>query len=310
MSEIVYHTEFPELIDNTAREQFVCCPRKFFLSSIQKLGPNPPSIHLHAGGAYAAGLEVMRKSFYDQDMSEQDSLDAGIEAAILYYGDYDPPEDSVKSCNRVVGALVSYAAEYPLATDIIKPYRLATRKSAVEFTFVVPIPEVPHPVTKQPLLYGGRFDMLAVREDILFVEDDKTTSQLGATWGQQWDLNSQFTGYVWAARSYGYEVGGAIVRGQSFLKNGYGHAQHLTYRSPWIVERWYNQLVRDLKRAVAAFEEGYFDYALGSACAHYGGCEFKRICESKNPEQIIPIYYKNKHWNPLAKDPEEGGAVK
>ena len=306
---VILYADFPELIDNTAREQFFSCPQRFFRSTIQKLQQTPPSIHLHAGGAYAAGLEALRKAFYDENLPESEALAIGVETLIKFYGAFDPPEGSTKTCERMVGALVDYVREYPLATDTIKPYRLANGKSAIEFTFAIPIPDTSHPVTGQPLLYGGRFDMLAIREDVLFVEDDKTTSQLGQTWGQQWELNSQFTGYVWAAQEFGLPVAGAIIRGQSILKNSYGHAQSIVYRPQWMIDRWLEQLQHDVRAMIHSWETNRYSFALGGSCSHYGGCEFRRLCQSQNPQSWIDAYYINRHWNPLAKDPEEGTAL-
>lgn len=300
----VLHNEFPSIIDNTAREQFFTCPMKFRYSTIGKLQPLRKSIHLHAGGAYAAGLETIRKSFYDLGLSEEDSLLSGVDTCIRFYGDYEPSGTDVKTCERMVGALASYVVQYPLATDAIKPYRYSPTKSAIEFTFAIPLEECIHPVTREPILYAGRFDMLAERAGTLFVEDDKTTSQLGSQWSNQWDLNSQFTGYVWAAKQFDLPVAGAIIRGQSILKASYGHAQVVTYRPDWMLDRWYRQLVHDVNRAIACWEDNLtFDFSLGSACAAYSGCEFKTLCTARNPLDWL-AHYSQRHWNPTEKDPE------
>jgi hypothetical protein len=303
MSEIILHTDFPEIIDNTQRESYVTCPRRFFHGFVQKIGPTPPSVHLHAGGAYAAGMEIMRKAFYDKGFSADDSLALGIEALIQYYGDFETPEGSNKSCARMVGALEHYAQVYPLESDFIKPYLLASGKHAIEFTFAVPLP-ILHPVTGNPILYSGRFDMLGIRDGVLFVEDDKTTSQLGATWTAQWDLNSQFTGYCWAAQAFNFPVAGAIIRGTSILKNGYGDAQAIVYRPQWILDRWYNQLLLDVTRMIEDWKCNSFGYALGASCSSYSGCEYKRLCLTQDQDSILSIYFQQRHWNPLAKDPE------
>lgn len=301
---IVLHTGFPEVIDNTAREQFFTCPQKFFRSSIQKLGPRLTSPHLHFGGAYAAGLEAMRKSFYDQGASPQESLDNALIAATKFWGDYEPPADSVKTYENLLLALDNYAETRPLATDHIKPYQLPSGKHAVEFTFAIPIPDVIHPQTGNPILYAGRFDMLAVFQNCLFVEDDKTTTRLGPTWMRQWALNSQFTGYCWAAREHGLPVAGAVIRGQSILSKSFENAECVIYRPSWQIDRWLAQLIRDVKRMIDCWQEAYYDFAIGSACNAYGGCEFTRLCTSASPEAWLKSDYKNKHWNPLAKDPE------
>lgn len=301
---VILHSEFPEVLDNTAREQFFSCPQKFFRSTIQKLAPAHQSVHLHFGGAYAAGLEAMRKAFYTEGKLQEEALAIGIEAAVVFFGDYQVEEGSSKNAGSLVGALISYIDEYPLASDPIKPAKIDGLTHAVEFTFATPIPDCFHPVTGNPILYAGRFDMLAEFQGTLFVEDDKTTGQLGATWPKQWRLNSQFTGYCWAAQQYGFPVAGAIIRGQSILKKGFGHAQVIIYRPQWMIDRWLVQLQADIARMIECWKASQFDYAIGGACSHYGGCEFLSLCEKENPTPWIQTDFVNRHWDPLAKDPE------
>lgn len=189
-----------------------------------------------------------------------------------------------------------------METDIIKPFRLANGKSAVEFTFAIPLPNVRHSVTGDPILYGGRFDMLAERDGVLFVEDDKTASQLGSQWNRNWTLDSQFTGYCWAARDFGYPVAGAIIRGLSILKKGFGHAQAITYRPDWQIERWLQSTEHTVRLMIAYWEQNFFPLALDKhACNSYGGCGFSQLCESPNPESWIEMNYEPRVWNPLAK---------
>jgi hypothetical protein len=303
---VVLHTEFPELIDNTARELFFTCPQKFFRSTIQKLGPRFTSPHLHFGGAFAAGLEAIRKSAYDEGASDQEALDAGLVAAIKFWGDYVPPEDHLKNFENLLLALDYYVTVNPPSTDHIRPIKLSSGKHAIEFNFALPLPDTKHPVTGNPILYGGRFDMFAEFNNAPFIMDDKTTSRLGPTWRKQWVLNSQMTGYCWAAKEYGMPVVGAIIRGQSILSKSFDSLEEVVYRPPWMMERWLEQLIKDVHRMIAAWEQQSYDYAIGSACAAYGGCEFLRLCQSPNPESWIKTDYKNKHWNPLSKDPEAG----
>lgn len=293
---------FPELIDNTALSSFKKCPTDWYYSSLRSLTSMGGNIHLHAGGAYAAGLEAGRKAFYDEGLDEETSILAAIKAFTLFWGPDKIEHESAKSYDRMLFALIEYFCQYPLADDIIKPFRLATGKGAIEFTFALPIPEVLHPTTGQPLLYGGRFDMLAERERVLFVEDDKTASQLGSQWNRNWILDSQFTGYCWAARCFGYPVAGAISRGVSILQTGYGHAQAIVYRPDWQIARWYEQLIHQLKLMIAYWQQGFYPLALDKhACNSYGGCGFIKLCESPNPEGWIETDYEPRVWNPIAK---------
>lgn len=301
--QVILHSDFPEIIDNTAREQFFLCPQKFLRSSIHKLAPRYTSEHLHFGGAFATGLEHMRKAFYDQGIDQQKSLDLGIVKAIEYYGDYTPPEKSFKTFENLVLALEFFVSQYPLAKDYVKPHKLASGLHAIEFTFAKPLP-ISHPVTGNPLIYAGRFDMLAEYKNALFVFDDKTASKLGPSWAKQWDLNSQITGYTWAAQQHDLPVAGAIIRGQSILKNGFEINEAIVYRPQWQIDRWYEQLLRDISKMIEAYHSGIYDFALGSACNMYSGCEFRKLCSSSHPNDWIQTDYRQHHWNPLQKNPE------
>ena len=293
---------FPELVDNSALSSFKKCPKDWYYSSLRAITRVGGNIHLHAGGAYAAGLEHARKAYYDDNLPADDAIAKGIDAFIRYWGDTDPLHETAKSFDRMLYALLEYFEEYPLETDIIKPHKLATGKHGIEFTFAIPLPGVFHPQTGNPILYGGRFDMLAEREGVVFVEDDKTASQLGSQWSRNWLLDSQFTGYCWAAREYGRPVAGAIIRGISILKNGYGHAQSIVYRPDWQIDRWLETTQHYVKMMIAYWEQDTYPLALDKhSCNSYGGCGYHPLCESPNPEGWIPQEYEPRIWNPLLK---------
>lgn len=296
---------FPELIDNTSRSMFVSCPQKWVYGNLRNLASKEPSIHLHAGGAFAFGLETSRKAFFNEGKSETEAIKLGCEAIIQFWGDFTAPEDSAKSLPRLVEALLEYFTEYPLDANPIKPLKNSDGSHAIEFTFSVPLP-IKHPVTGNPLVYAGRFDMLAEYNGTLFAVDEKTASQLGAQWMNQWELDSQFTGYCWAAQQYGYPVGGAILRGISFLKTKFGHAQAIVYRPEWVINRWYANLIWDIEQMIElwnrARESRFIPQALDKAiCGNYGGCAYKRLCETQNPEAWIDADFVPRTWNPLHK---------
>ena len=298
--------DFPAVIANTMRSASRQCLQKVYRSHFQHWAPSTPSIHLHAGGAFACGLEVARRAFYETGKDEANSLRDGLEALMKFYGSIvaPPTRSGDKSLENVIKAYDSYMQRYRLGLDPLKPH-MVNGKAMVEFTFSIPT-KVRHPQTGDPILYGGRSDMIGVMNDTLWVTDEKTASQLGETWASQWDLDSQFTGYIAAAHLYGYPVAGALVRGVGLLKTKISHAEAIVNRSSWAIERWWQQLHRDIKRMIQAWEENYWDYALDkSACAAYGGCEFVKPCGSPEPEGYFPIYFRQRKWNPLAKDSGE-----
>lgn len=292
---------FPTVIDNSLMSAYRACKQKVYREYFQHWKPKSTNVHLHAGGSFAKGLEVARTGFYIDGKSASESIERGLFALLTAYGDFECPEDSAKSATRMAGAFEYYFTQYPMGSDAVKPATLPGGHKAIEFSFVEPIHDVKHPVSGDPLLYCGRFDMMAEYAAGRWGEDDKTTSQLGASWGKQWDLRSQFTGYAWGARAGGFPIAGFIIRGISILKSKYDTQQAITYRPDWQLERWYQQLCKDLQDMKMAWEAGYWDYNLDESCTHYGGCPFRSICLSADPEPWLEAGFERRRWDPVTR---------
>lgn len=321
---------FPHTFDSTMLAAFRSCPQKMFRTYVQHWKPQTESVHLVAGGAFAKGIEVARKAYFEGEACVPEttyafdaavghevrkvtwavsSCDAGnreyaeelgLAALIASYGDFECPPDSAKSLERTAGALEFYFENYPLGADGTEPITLPGGRRGIEFSFAHPL-EVLHPVTGDPILYTGRSDMIAHYANGTYVFDEKTASSLGASWPRQWEHRAQFTGYVWAAREDGIAVDGAAVRGISILKTKYDTMQTVTYRAQHEVDRWLEQTHRDIRRAIAMWESGWWDYSLDGACTEYGGCSFVQICKSPEPDRWLPMSFEQRVWDPLAR---------
>ncbi len=295
---------FPSIVDNTMLNTFRSCPRKFELQYLRHWKLTGSNVHLNAGAAFAKGLEDARKTYYELDSGSEAAIMVGVRSLIEAYGDFECPPESAKSCERMVTALEYYFDAFPFASDAAKPIKLPSGAHAIEFSFAQPIIDFLHPETREPLIYSGRADMVVDMANGIFVMDDKTTSQLGASWANQWEMRSQFTGYCWAAKLAGLPVDGVLVRGIAILKTKFNHAQSITYRPDWEIERWYQQTLRDLARMRDCWERGEFDYNLGEACNEYGGCVFVQICKKSNPDDWLDAYFHQRVWNPLTRSEE------
>ena len=292
---------FPAVLDSTIIAAFRSCPQKAFREYVQHWKAKSPSVHLHAGGAFARGLEVGRKSFFSEGRSPDVSVARAVGALLEFYGNFECPEDSPKSATRMAGALEYYFNQWPLETEQAPPAILPGGGRAIEFSFAEPI-DATHPETGDPLLYCGRMDQICHYAGGFFGEDDKTASQLGASWPKQWDLRSQFTGYVWGAGRMGFKLSGFLVRGVSILKTKYDHMEAITYRPDWQVDRWYTQLLRDVARMKQCWQEGYWDYSLDHACVEFGGCPFKQICLAENPDPWLEANFERRIWDPVKRE--------
>lgn len=329
MSEFVPF--FPEAVDSSMLAAFKSCPQLCKKIYIDQWKPQDgANVHLTAGGAFAKALEVARKAFFTgqhpkpfqeeievpgggkkkvwkwredwagpaKDVSYAEAV--GLEALVASYGDFQPPADSPKSLERMLGAFQFYMANYPLTHNSGYPILLPGDKRAIEVSFAHPLP-ILHPVTGLPILYVGRADMVCWYAGRNYVEDDKTTSRLGPTWAGQWDLRSQFMGYTWGFRQMGYDVAGCLVRGVSILKNKYETQEAMPCFSEEIVNRWYTDLLGWLEDMILCFKTGVWRYNFDHACAEYGGCGFKTVCMAEDEKPWLNQYFERRHWDPVTR---------
>jgi hypothetical protein len=292
--------DFPLVWDNSMRSAFVECPQKFAWEYMHHFKSKAPSVHLHAGGVWASALETTRMAFYRDETPAPDAVAQGLAHLVQAYGTFDPGRHDNKSCERLMEAFRYYWKAFPLETDPVQPY-MGKNGPMVEFSFALPLDaSLIHPVTGEPIIYTGRADMVATYAGAVSIYDDKTTSSLGASWAGQWDRRSQFTGYVWAANAYGIPVTQVVVRGIALLKTSTNHAQALTVRTAHHIQEWHTQAVRDIRRAMECWKEGYWDLNLADACSGYGGCLFKQPCMSSNPDPwLTGGNYAIRVWDPV-----------
>ena len=294
-------TPFPDVLDSTILATFKACRHKAWLEYLLHWKPREPSVHLHAGASFAKGLEVARTSFFVDNQPTDEAAASGLHALLTAYGDFECPQDSAKSAERTAGAYEFYLQNYPLGQDGCIPVTLPGGKRGIEFSFAHPLP-IKHPQTGDPIIYAGRMDMLANFADGVFVEDDKTASSLGALWGRQWDLRSQFTGYAWGCREAGIKADGVLVRGVSILKTKYDTQQAVSYRPVWQIDRWFEETCQLVGEMITCWESGKWLHNLDHACTDFGGCMFRNVCLSQDTQPWLENYFQRRKWNPIARE--------
>lgn len=313
MAEIL----FPELIDNSMRKELVKCEKAAHYRYEMGLEATETTrVDLIAGKAFAKGMECMRKEFFDRGTKAKNAVERGVAAVSAAYGEFVPDKATTKTVQRMAGAITFYAQEFPLETDLLKPVRFPASingflgNHAIEVQFQEEIP-IEHPTTGKPLIYCGRFDMLALDEQgKAWVVDEKTTSQMGDKWDNQWFLDSQVTGYCWGARRLLDKIGmtdvqiaGAMINGIAIRKYDYEARRLPVFREQWEIDRWYKQMLGDVERWITAFKLQFHDMALDHACAFYNNpCQFAPLCKARNPERLVDGSYVVRRWNPTERD--------
>ena len=319
---------FPSVVDSTMLSTLTCHRKWVWSYERNYTAFGGKSIHLMAGAAFAKGLEVMRSSFVkgscleiikdasyrgasEEDFrkvklegevkDKYDALHFGLQALMLSY-DESVVHDTAKTLDRMCGALEFYADSFPLDNPDFGVITDISGKAGVEWNFAVPLP-VMHPDTGEPIIFCGRLDVVLDVFGGTYLVDDKTTSSLGASWPQQWDMRGQFVGYAWAARQYGLRVDGSLVRGISILKTKYDKAQAIVPQPEWKQDEWLASTVAKLNHAKALYFSG--DPKLnalpvfGEPCNEYGGCEFKQPCMNRDHDGWLDSNFVARNWNPL-----------
>lgn len=213
----------------------------------------------------------------------------------------DPGDDHAKSIHRTLLALEKYFELYHPATDEVQPLEKADGTPTSEFTFAIPLLDAArHPITKEPFIYCGRFDLLGryTHNDLLVVLDEKTTGSLSTSWSRQWDLRGQFIGYVWACQQLGYNVQDVIVRGIGMYKTGPQFLAVPTNYPKHLIERWYEQLLKTIDHIIWCYTHNEWSYDFADACSSYGGCPYVDLCKHKNAENWFSNY-QTRTWSPV-----------
>lgn len=322
----------PANIDSTMLTCFRSCPEKMRLEFIYGLRPAGISVDLHAGASFATGLEAVRKAVYQKGKSLSDALAEGYAAYSIAWGNFEIPEykKTGKTREHTWEAVEGYFAKWSPLTDHFQPYYI-DGKPTFEFSFAIPLEPSATPMRPDgkynsynpddhihqgiahfPLhpsgeawLYSGRFDMLGEYEKLPAWEDDKTQgSSISTGWADKWRLRNQFIGYTWALKMHGMKTMGGLVRGIAILKTMVNYEEHFQQVSDDLIERWYEQLRRDLWRLRQAWDTGYFDLNLADSCTSYGNCMFQNVCAAR-PDMKENWYndFEVRRWNPLVKNP-------
>jgi hypothetical protein len=304
----------PIHIDSTMMTCFRSCPQKYFREFVQGYRPPGISIDLHAGACFAKALEEVRRQIWLNGKPLADALLMAQARFFTEWGDVEAPEwkRTAKTKDKVWEAVESYFAHYSPLTDHVRPYRAADGTPTLEYTFAIPLDftaeegrlhSFPLHPSGDPFIYCGRFDMIGEYQGLPCVCDEKTTGgSIGRNWAYQWDLRSQFIGYVWACQQNGIDLDTVVVRGVAIQMTQIVHAEAIKVYSNSLVAKWHEQLRRDMWRLVRCHEAGYFDYNLGDACTSYGQCPFLAVCASANPDTWLQDFQIS-HWDPTERNP-------
>ena len=255
---------------------------------------------------------------HDHSMSTDDKLRAVALFGLEYSEYYDDPSDKKRTLVNMEEAIVKYANRYnPNERRVwVKDADDPTSLVGIEipFDYILEIKSLSHVFEDRRLRFVGRIDGLSINsEGKAILEENKTTSQINASWLSNWQMSHQITGYMIVASAMmmksvreGEVIGLAIPQPKSSPYDGL--VREYVTRNESQIKQWLSWFISSADDFDTARQAPLDAATYTHSCTRYfRECAFMPICtaEREDQEHIFNNEMTVHEWNPLA---EEGDA--
>jgi hypothetical protein len=290
------------VFDNSIIETMARCPRRGFYSYWLNRAVTKKSHPLSWGSAVHKFMEVLEGRYLTdgQDLTQASTYRSeAIKAGATYWSE-DPPLGHKRDWMTMERLIKTFDACFEFW---LREKNMGQRQVLhTEQAFTITLPNGRE--------FGGRIDQLLEWNGRLWIRDFKTTSRMGATYGSQFDLSHQFSGYTYAARELsGRKVDGVIVNTiyNTKLKGPEVH-EHLVTRKDAELEQWLESIQFEMS-LIDQYEAQDIWPMRTVACNDYGGCPYQDGCKKGYWSHIDHWLKENtieSIWDFLNPDDEEG----
>lgn len=276
-------------LDNTALADFMTCPRKYYYGMVLHrrlalgVGRSPALIY---GTAWHRAMELHYKTNGQRDM-----VVLGIYQAWEDHGKQDDHR-TVERC------IIEY-------DNYVERWGLPSEESSKTLGYPTnPLVEVSVNAEWEGCLYpyAGKIDRIFEENGQLYVEDHKTTSQMGDYYFHQFALSNQMMGYAWLGKQItGRDIAGVRINAHAIYKRESKFARHVLSFSARRLQEWADNYNRWVERVRAAYQTNDFPGNYNACSGKYGMCQFASVC-SMPPQlrqNVLEEEYVEKVWNPL-----------
>lgn len=303
-------TLFPLNFSQSMMSDVWNCELQFFRRYCQKLrSPGKKNSDLVAGGYFASACEIVRNSYYTDNLSDEESIETG---AAFILSSPDTGHD-VKSNERLAFCLKKYFKKFPLDSEFT-PLALADGTHAIEYAFAFDL-GIKHPELDKNILFTGKLDMLTKKtffgNNVKYcVIDEKTTGSIRRLAGTKLvDLNAetetyktsaQLTCYNWAARQLGIHTTLSIIRRVPIMREFEPSFALEIPIDDFLVNLWFTSTINKIEELVEKYKwylknglfANSFYPSLGKNCdIYFKPCEYKVGCYLPEGEEILSSTY-------------------
>lgn len=285
------------LLDNSYKETFHQCPRKYYFKKFLHLAPEKGSNALRYGSTYHA----MKEGFLNYVIENGwDHLSLGI-AQGMEYG--KKTWDALTKEQEFIDDYRTFENCGDAFVESIQMYiadKNTTKVLQAESIFECPISISPKEKEIYPHIYDviftGKMDAQVELSGIPWIVEFKTTGQNLQTQSERLYRSSQLIGYSYVGKYHlGFPTMGVLVDFHQIYsrrkKDGsYGKITMNFDRVPQIFAAadlldWRGSFLYTANAIEHCTNTGYFPPEFGS-CHNYGRCPFLDICESGNAEVL------------------------
>ena len=310
----------PIVLDNTKRNTFCTCKKKYYFTAVKGLQSNLGKTALRYGVAWHGAMEgyyswVKENGFPQNQTDHLAAITAGLNLAKekwdketgkkTFYDDY-------RNMNTLVNAFATYL-------DYFKDDRQFMKVISTEKKFECPI----EPTTEEedkllaglpPIVFTGRIDLCVELDSQKWIKDFKTTGWVLDQVIAKSNRSPQLLGYSYAGKKVldfipnGCLASFAYVGAYKSKKTGeYGESKFDYRRVPQIytqgdVRAWKLSFIDTCREIIYATENDLFPESFDN-CYQYGACPYLRLCQQHVPYDDLNLEgYHVEFWDVLAED--------
>jgi CRISPR/Cas system-associated exonuclease Cas4 (RecB family) len=295
-------------LDATTLKDYMSCPRKYYWRHERGIIPDTIGIALSFGLAVHEGLEHAYKWLKDNPGEEwtPSIVRESLAAAERTFAEHAMPDllvtESLRTPGKLLNLMADYFAHYPgeafEVVDVERAFALGVSRTG--FTGAAYSHKVPD--DGRMFSWVGKMDVVVRWPYGLTVIDHKTTKQLGYSFADKWNPDTQMTGYVAALRALypDEKIHGAMINAIQVAKTKSEVVRVPTTRTEGQLTQFHTSIVAWADRIM---EDKVFPMNT-QACDMYGACPYRDLCiRYPNPvdnEDIpaAPDGYRVEVWDP------------
>jgi hypothetical protein len=305
-----FQTLFPIILSNTDMSLWSQCQLRWFRERCQNLRRSSArNINLEAGGAFAKGMEVTRKAFYEKKLPSSEAVQLGYDEILKVMYERQATDDTLKSPERMALALLEYFKEFPLVNEEVVPSQMEDGSHGIEHKMTAELP-ILHPELNVPLIFKGKLDMLATSMGRTYIVDEKTTKAISYNQGDLLQTQGQFIGYAWLARQLGITVVGVKVRKVAIQIKEIKVKEFEVPITDFMINAWEQAMFQKVSEMVKFYGDVIKgtdfriaftpDYSNGCT-AYHSVCPFTAGCTSKYGENFLATEFEQLVWDSEAR---------